>query len=105
MTFSPQRGAPQATLVEASRRAYAQRAEVALRLKHTNVDLERLLTQYSKTMPALGSMTVRKLVRSLPTIGPVRATAIIEATGLDPMARIRVLSKQQIRDLLDQLGY
>lgn len=84
----------------ASRR---ERAEVKNRLKHSGASLTEVIEQ-GKTNEVIGKMRVIDLLQSLPGLGKVRASQVMERLGIAESRRVRGLGVNQIASLAKEFG-
>ncbi len=94
-----QRAAALAKAAEARR----ERAEVKNRLKHSGASLTEVLKE-GETNDVIGKMKVSALLESLPGVGKVRATQIMERIGIAENRRVRGLGANQIAALEREFG-
>ncbi|HEU4541585.1 MAG TPA: integration host factor, actinobacterial type [Jiangellaceae bacterium] len=94
-----QRAAALAKAAEARR----ERAEVKNRLKHSGASLSEVLKE-GETNDVIGKMKVSALLESLPGVGKVRATQIMERIGIAENRRVRGLGANQIAALEREFG-
>jgi transposase len=94
-----QRAAALAKAAEARR----ERAEVKNRLKHSGASLTEVLKE-GETNDVVGKMKVSALLESLPGVGKVRATQIMERIGIAENRRVRGLGANQIAALEREFG-
>jgi transposase len=94
-----QRAAALAKAAEARR----ERAEVKNRLKHSGASLSEVLKEGEKN-DVIGKMKVSALLESMPGVGKVRATQIMERIGIAENRRVRGLGANQIAALEREFG-
>lgn len=94
-----QRAAALAKAAEARR----ERAEVKNRLKHSGASLSEVLKE-GTTNEVIGKMKVAALLESLPGVGKVRATQIMEQIGIAATRRVRGLGTNQVAALEREFG-
>jgi transposase len=94
-----QRAAALAKAAEARR----ERAEVKNRLKHSGASLTEVLKESEKS-DVIGKMKVSALLESLPGVGKVRATQIMERIGIAENRRVRGLGANQVAALEREFG-
>jgi transposase len=88
-----------AAALEAAARARKIRAEVKADLKNGKRTLSEVI-ELGKKDEVIGKMKVNALLESLPGVGKVRATTVMEQVGIASSRRIRGLGIHQTRDLL-----
>lgn len=87
---------------EGARRALErrrERAEVKARLKAGELSLGEVLALEED---AVRSLRVAELLASLPGVGPITATALLEELGIAPSRRVRGLGARQRERLLER---
>ena len=84
----------------ASRR---ERAEVKNRLKHSGASLADVVAE-GRVNEVIGKMRVSELLQSMPGIGKVRATQIMEKLKIADSRRLRGLGEQQRKALLGEFA-
>jgi len=84
----------------ASRR---ERAEVKNRLKHSGASLADVVAD-GQVNEVIGKMRVSELLQSMPGIGKVRATQIMEKLKIAESRRLRGLGDQQRKALLAEFA-
>ena len=94
-----QRAAALAKAAEARR----ERAEVKNRLKTSSASLAEVLKEGSEN-EVIGKMKVSALLESLPGVGKVRATQIMERIGIAETRRVRGLGANQVAALENEFG-
>lgn len=94
-----QRAAALAKAAEARR----ARAEVKNRLKTSSASLAEVLKE-GETSQVIGKMKVTALLESLPGVGKVRATQIMERIGIAQTRRVRGLGTNQVAALEREFG-
>lgn len=99
------RNAPrQEQLVDAARQAYARRAAIRRRLKHTNTDVRALLTGYGQRHPDVRKMRVRAVLLALPNFGEEVVDAVLRECGVDgrkSFASLSVKEGERIANRID----
>ncbi|CAN5412186.1 integration host factor [soil metagenome] len=80
-------------------RARRERAEVKNRLKHSQGSLAGVIAE-GKENDVVGKMKVSALLESLPGVGRVRATQIMDEIGISYSRRVRGLGANQTVKLL-----
>jgi hypothetical protein len=83
-----------AAALEKAARARKQRAELKNRLKRGSTTLPQVLAE-GQTDEIIGRTKVSTLLESLPGIGKVRASQIMEQLGIAESRRVRGLSARQ----------
>ncbi len=83
--------------------ARRERAEVKNRLKHSGASLVEVIKQ-GQDNDVIGKMKVVDLLQSLPGVGKVRATQIMERLGISESRRVRGLGANQIAALEREFG-
>lgn len=94
-----QRAAALAKAAEARR----ARAEVKNRLKTSSASLAEVLKE-GESSDVIGKMKVTALLESLPGVGKVRATQIMERIGIAQTRRVRGLGTNQVAALEREFG-
>ena len=79
--------------------ARRQRAAVKDRLKHSQASLAAVVAE-GKENDVVGKMKVSALLESLPGVGRVRATQIMDEIGISHSRRVRGLGANQSQKLL-----
>lgn len=88
-----------ADALEKAAHARRERAAVKNRLKHSQGSLKSVIAQ-GKDDDVVGKMKVSALLESLPGIGRVRATQIMDEIGISHSRRVRGLGANQQEKLL-----
>jgi transposase len=88
-----------AAALEKAAAARRTRAELKDRLKRGGTTLKEVLAQ-SDNDDVLGKMKVQALLESMPGVGKVRATQIMERLEIAPSRRLRGLGDRQRKALL-----
>jgi hypothetical protein len=88
-----------AAALERAAQARKVRAEIKAELKSGKRTLEEVIT-LGKSDDFIGKMKVSALIESLPGVGKVRASAVMEKVGIASSRRIKGLGIHQTRDLL-----
>ena len=84
----------------ASRR---ERAEVKNRLKHAGASISQVLHEGHEN-EVIGKMRVVDLLCSMPGVGKVRATQLMERLGIAESRRVRGLGARQVEALEREFG-
>lgn len=90
-TLTPEQ---RAAALERAAEARRARAELKAKLKNSSTSLEEVLTA-AETDDVVGKLKVVTLLESLPGVGKVRATRIMEQIGISPTRRVRGLGANQ----------
>jgi hypothetical protein len=88
-----------AAALERAAQARKVRAEIKAELKSGKRTLEEVIT-LGKSDDFIGKMKVSALIESLPGVGKVRASVVMEKVGIASSRRIKGLGIHQTRDLL-----
>jgi hypothetical protein len=88
-----------AAALERATQARKVRAEIKAELKSGKRTLEEVIT-LGKSDDFIGKMKVSALIESLPGVGKVRASVVMEKVGIASSRRIKGLGIHQTRDLL-----
>lgn len=99
MPLPPLTPSERAAALEAAARARKVRAEIKADLKTGKRTLGDVIT-LGKSDEIVGKMKVIALLESLPGVGKVRATAVMEKVGIAASRRIRGLGVHQTQGLL-----
>ena len=91
-----------AAALERAAQARKVRAEIKAELKSGKRTLEEVIT-LGKSDDFIGKMKVSALIESLPGVGKVRASAVMEKVGIASSRRIKGLGILQTRDLLAEV--
>ncbi|GAB3522386.1 integration host factor, actinobacterial type [Arthrobacter monumenti] len=83
--------------------ARAARATVKAELKSGETTVADVIARSAEN-EAIGRLKVSDLLESLPGVGKVRATAIMEEVGIAPTRRVRGLGVHQRAALIAHLG-
>ena len=102
-TRPPHPEVSQARLVASARAAYARRAEIRRRLKHSNTDLRTLLSGFAQQHPDLRKMNIRSALSDLPHLGTQAVEDALTRTGVDGSKSFARLSVSEGARLADQL--
>ncbi len=91
--------------LEQARRAAlrARRARSALR-EAVGTGRTSIMQVLSSNDPAHKRMRVRDLLRSLPRVGPVRCSTIMDSVGIAPTKRVGGLTPRQQEALVELVG-
>jgi hypothetical protein len=79
------------------------RAEVKNRLKHSGASLSEVIRE-GQTDDIIGKIKVKALLESLPGVGKVRATQIMERLQIAETRRVRGLGTNQVAALEREFG-
>lgn len=99
MPLPPLSASERAAALEAAARARKVRAEIKTDLKNGKRSLKEVI-ELGKSDEIVGKMKVSALIESMPGVGKVRATAIMEKVGIASSRRIKGLGIHQTRELL-----
>jgi transposase len=88
-----------AAALERAALARKVRSEVKAELKSGKRTLEEVIA-LGKSDDFIGKMKVSALIESMPGVGKIRASAVMEKIGIAPSRRIRGLGIHQTRELL-----
>ena len=99
MPLPPLSANERAAALEAAARARKVRAEIKTDLKNGKRSLKEVI-ELGKSDEIVGKMKVSALIESMPGVGKVRATAIMEKVGIASSRRIKGLGIHQTRELL-----
>lgn len=79
-----------------------ERAEIKRKLKAGKLKVSDILKKADDEL--YGKMTVKSVLESLPGIGKVRATKIMEEIGISENRRIKGLGPNQVKELKERFG-
>ena len=99
MPLPPLSASERAAALEAAARARKVRAEIKTDLKNGKRSLKEVI-ELGKSDEIVSKMKVSALIESMPGVGKVRATAIMEKVGIASSRRIKGLGIHQTRELL-----
>ena len=99
MPLPPLSASERAAALEAAARARKVRAEIKMDLKNGKRSLKEVI-ELGKSDEIVGKMKVSALIESMPGVGKVRTTAIMEKVGIASSRRIKGLGIHQTRELL-----
>ena len=99
MPLPPLSASERAAALEVAARARKVRAEIKTDLKNGKRSLKEVI-ELGKSDEIVGKMKVSALIESMPGVGKVRATAIMEKVGIASSRRIKGLGIHQTRELL-----
>lgn len=85
----------------AALQARRERSDLLASVRSGTVSVAQVL---ESTAPAHQRMRVRDLLRSLPGIGPIRSSQVLDAAGIAHTKRVGGLTRHQRDRLLRQLG-
>lgn len=103
MVINPLTDEQRAAAREKAKEARLVRAAVKEDLKLRNITVEEVLNR-SKSDEALSRLKVTELLTSLPSIGEVRADAILKELNIASSRRLRGLGIHQRQALIDYLN-
>lgn len=89
--------------LEKAAQARQLRAEIKNRLKNSGASLSEVIAE-SRANEIIAKLKVRDLLQSLPGVGRVRATEIMDRLGIAESRRLRGLGVNQIQALLREFG-
>lgn len=98
MALPPLTPEQRAAALEKAAEARRVRAEVKNRLKHSGASLFDVIEQ-GRTDDIIGKMKVSALLESLPGVGKVRASQLMEKIGISTSRRVRGLGANQVAAL------
>jgi transposase len=99
-SLSPEQRAAALEKAAAARKA---RAELKDKLKHSGITLAEVLSA-AETDEVIGKMKVSAVLESLPGVGKVRASQLLERFKIAESRRVRGLGENQRRALLEEFG-
>jgi len=77
------------------------RAEIKNRMKHSGVTVREVLAE-ARENEAIARIKVLDLIQSVPGVGKVTATEIMDRLGIAPSRRIRGLGDNQEKALIEE---
>lgn len=79
------------------------RAEIKNRMKHSGVTVREVLAE-ARENEAIARIKVLDLIQSVPGVGKVTATEIMDRLGIAPSRRIRGLGENQAKALVEEFS-
>lgn len=92
-----------AEALEKATQARRRRAEVKTALKNREITLSEVFSM-AETDKAIAKMKITSLLESLPRVGSITATALLEEIGIAPSRRIRGIGPLQREELIKRFG-
>lgn len=92
-----------AEALEKATQARRRRAEVKTALKNREITLSEVFSM-AETDRAIAKMKITSLLESLPRVGSITATALLEEIGIAPSRRIRGIGPLQREELIKRFG-
>lgn len=92
-----------AAALERAAEARRARAELKAKLKNSSMSLAEVLAA-AEGDDVIGKLKVETLLESLPGVGKVRATRIMEQIGISPTRRVRGLGANQRAALIREFA-
>jgi ribosomal protein L9 len=88
--------------LEKAARVRRERAEIKKKLKAGHLKVGDIISRADDDI--YGKMTVKSVIESLPGIGKMRATKIMQEIGISQSRRIKGLGVNQIKALRERFG-
>ncbi|MDY6796814.1 MAG: integration host factor, actinobacterial type [Actinomycetota bacterium] len=88
--------------LEKAARVRKERAEIKKRLKAGHLKVGDVLNRADDEI--YGKMTVKSVIESVPGVGKLRATKIMEEIGISPSRRVKGLGPKQTKALRERFA-
>lgn len=92
-----------AEALEKATQARRRRAEVKTALKNREIALSEVFAM-AETDKAIAKMKITSLLESLPRVGSITATVLLDEIGIAPSRRIRGIGPLQREELIKRFG-